>query len=102
MPNHETSVERYRRLAAEALDVANNLPRGNHKAALLQMADFWQRLADQHADATPPIFPSGRAEQPAMQQQQQVQPDDDKKEYRQAFSRRAHWTHRSMNMTGSI
>jgi hypothetical protein len=81
VPNHETPAERYRRLAAEALDVANNFPRGNHKRALLQMAEFWQQLADQYAHATPAFFrPGTTAEQPTMQQQQQVQPDDDKKE----------------------
>jgi hypothetical protein len=81
MPNHETPAERYRRLAAECLDVANNFPRGDHRDALLQMAQVWQRLADQYEDATPPFSQSRTAgEHPAMQQQQQVQPGDDKKE----------------------
>jgi hypothetical protein len=79
MPNHETSAERYRRLAAECLDVAHNFPRGDHRDALFQMAQVWQRLADQYDDATSP-FSQPAAEQPATQQQQQVQPDDDKKE----------------------
>jgi hypothetical protein len=35
---------------------------------LLEMARVWQRLADQHR------------EQPTMQQQEQIQPDADKKE----------------------
>jgi hypothetical protein len=80
VPQLKTPAERYRRLAAECLDVANNFPRGDHRDALLQMA-VWQRLADQYEDAAPSFSASGRAaEQPTMQQQQQVQPDDDKKE----------------------
>ena len=79
MPNHETPAERYRRLAAECLDVANNFPRGDHRDALLQMAQVWQRLADQYDEATPP-FSRPAPEQPAMQQHQQTQPDDDNKE----------------------
>jgi hypothetical protein len=80
MPNHETPAERYRRLAAECLDVANNFPRGDHRDALFQMAQVWQRLADQYENATPLFSQSSTAaEQPTMQQQQQVQPDNDKK-----------------------
>jgi len=79
MPNGETTAERYRRLAAECLDVAHNFPLDDTRDALLQMAHVWQRLGDQYDDATPP-FSRSAAEQPAMQQQQQVQPDDDKKE----------------------
>jgi len=61
--------------------VANNFPRGDHRDALLQMAQVWKRLADQYQDATPPFPPSGTAvQQAAMQQQQQIQPDDDKKD----------------------
>jgi hypothetical protein len=47
MPNYETRAERYRRLAAECLDVANAFPRGDQRHSLLQMAQVWQRLADQ-------------------------------------------------------
>jgi len=79
MPNQETSAQRYRRLAAECLDVANNFPLGEHRDALFQMAQVWQRLANQHQHATPAFSPSGIGEQqPAMQQQQQIQPEDDK------------------------
>jgi hypothetical protein len=78
MPNQETPAERYRRLAAECLDVANNFPRGDHRDALLQMGHVWQRLADQYEDATPHLSPYGMGrEQPVMQQQQQVQPKDE-------------------------
>jgi hypothetical protein len=79
MPNHETPVERYRRLAAECLHALNNVSRGDHRDALLQMAQVWQRLADQCDEATPPVSQPA-APQPTMQQQQQVQPDDEKKE----------------------
>jgi hypothetical protein len=75
MTVHETPAARYRRLAAECLDVANNFPRGDHRDALFQMAQVWDRLADQYEDATPPFLQSGTAaEQPTMQQQQQQQP----------------------------
>lgn len=52
---------------------------------MLQMAQIWQRLADELAgateqlvEATPP--PATEAAQPPAQQQQQVQPKDDEKE----------------------
>ena len=68
---------RYRRLAREALGAANTLPPGVSRDTLLQMAQVWERLAEQHADNTGPLSSTGRADQPAMQQQQQVQPDDE-------------------------
>jgi hypothetical protein len=74
MPNHETPAERYRRLAGEALDVAENFQRGEHRDVLVQMAQVWQRLADSYSDATTSLFPSVQGEQPVMQQQQQQQP----------------------------
>jgi len=43
------------------------------------MAQVWQRLADTHSDATASLRPLTEREQPAMQQQQQVQPKDDGK-----------------------
>ena len=62
----------------ECLEVAYTFPDGVRRTVLLQMAQVWQRLADERADSTglQPI----QAERPAMQQQQQTQPDDDKKE----------------------
>ncbi len=79
MRDHETPAARYRRLAAECLDIANTFPRGDQGEALLQMAQVWQRLANHYA--TPSFAPSGTAaERPSMQQQQQFQPDDGKKE----------------------
>ena len=78
MPDYETSAERYSRLARECLETANTFPSGEPREALIQMAQVWQRLADQYDEATPSLHPSGMAaEQPAMQQQQQVQPDED-------------------------
>ena len=53
---------------------------GEKRDALLQMAQVWQRLAEQHADSMERLFPTGQADQPSMQQQQQVQPDEDKQE----------------------
>ena len=79
MRNHETPAARYRRLAAECLDIANTFPRGDQGDALLQMAQVWQRLADHYA--TRSFVPPGTAgERHSMQQQQQFQPDDRKKE----------------------
>jgi hypothetical protein len=80
MPDYETPAERYRRLAEEALDVANNFPPGDNRDALLQMAQVWQRLAETYADSTVLHTPSGGSDQPGVQQQQQDQPDDDKKD----------------------
>jgi len=43
------------------------------------MAQVWQRLADQYANAPSRfVFQPGAGEQPAMQQQQQAQKDKDK------------------------
>jgi len=64
----------YLRLAKEFLDAAATFPDGEQRDALLQMAQVWQRLADTHSDATASLHPLVEREQPAMQQQQQVQP----------------------------
>jgi hypothetical protein len=79
VPDKETSVARYRRLARESLEVANTFPQGEQRDAFLQMAQVWQRLADQHAVSTPPFFQAGSPAQPVMQQQQQVQSEDEEK-----------------------
>jgi len=52
MPAEETPAARYRRLAQECLDVAATFPDRDQRDALLQMAQVWQRLADQYANAT--------------------------------------------------
>ena len=78
MSDKESPSARYRRLAKECLEVAYTFPDGVRRTVLLQMAQVWQRLADERADSTE-LQPM-QAERPAMQQQQQTQPDDDKKE----------------------
>jgi hypothetical protein len=79
--DNETPSERYRRLARECLDVAYTFPDGVRRTVLVQMAQVWQRLADEQA--TMPPFSPDDAEQRAMQQQQQqqqIQTDDDKQD----------------------
>jgi hypothetical protein len=44
------------------------------------MAQVWQRLADEYADSSAPLLRPIESEQPAMQQQQQIQPKDDDKQ----------------------
>jgi hypothetical protein len=78
--DNETPSQRYRRLAQESLEVAYTFPEGVRRTVLVQMAQVWQRLADEYADPTMPLFSPGDAEQPAVQQQQQVQPKDDMKD----------------------
>ena len=60
-------AEQYRRLAQECWRLAQMIP-PDARASLLEMAQVWQRLADEQGHAT------------NLQQQQQVQPKDDKKE----------------------
>jgi hypothetical protein len=60
-------AEQYRRLAQECWRLAQMIP-ADARASLLEMAQVWQRLADEQDHATVP------------QQQQQAQPKDDKKE----------------------
>ena len=78
-----TRTEEYRRRAQECLDLARQISLERDRAVLLDMAQSWQRLAEQQEtqeEITPP--PIVEQPQPAtQQQQQQVQPkDDDKKE----------------------
>lgn len=82
MPKRVSPAERYRRLARECLEAANTFAPGEQRDALIQMAQVWQRLADEHDDSTPPFSLSAAAvEQPSIQQQQQIQiHNDDKKE----------------------
>jgi hypothetical protein len=82
-----TRAEEYRRLARQCLETARTISNEEGRATLLQMAQVWQRLADEVAGATeqlgdeqpvegmpPPATEAAR--QPA-QQQQQIQPEDD-------------------------
>jgi hypothetical protein len=79
-------AEEYRRLAQECLAMACTLSNAEARVSALQMAQVWQRFADEQdqnpdlAERPPP--PTGRGQtQPVVQQQQQVQPkDDDTKE----------------------
>lgn len=48
---------------------------------LVQMAQVWQRLADERASsATMPLFPLAEGQAAPVQQQQQIQRDEDKNE----------------------
>jgi hypothetical protein len=80
MPDDLSPSTRYRRLARECLEIAYTFPAGERRTVLLQMAQVWQRLADEYSDSSAPLFRQLESEQPAMQQQQQVQKADDKKE----------------------
>jgi len=80
MPNPETPAERYRRLAEQCLEAADNFPHGEHRDALIQMAQVWQRLADQYAGTTTSLFPPTADKQPTVQQQQRVQAKDEDKD----------------------
>jgi hypothetical protein len=79
VPNDTPPTARYRQLAREAWAAANTLPVGKARDAVLHMAQVWERHANQHAHSTVSLSPC-QGEQPVVQQQQQVQPDDDKKE----------------------
>jgi hypothetical protein len=76
MLKRESPATRYRRLAQESLKLAKTFPLGKERAVSLQMAQVWQRLADQHAASTLAFSQPGVSEQPAAQQQQQVQPTE--------------------------
>ena len=65
MPEDEHPAARYRRLASQSLEVAGTFPPSEQRTALLHMAQVWQRLADQYADSTPPLFQPDTGEQPA-------------------------------------
>jgi len=79
MPDDVSASTRYRRLARECLEIAHTFPAGERRTVLLQMAQVWQRLADEYADNTAPLLRPLEGERPVMQQQQQVQPQDDDK-----------------------
>jgi hypothetical protein len=80
MPDDVSASARYRRLARECLEIAHTFPAGERRTVLLQMAQVWQRLAVEYADSSAPLFRPIESEQPAMQQQQQIQPKDDDKQ----------------------
>ena len=74
MPDDFSPSTRYRRLARECLEIAQTFPAGERRTVLLQMAQVWQRLADEYADSSAPLLRPLEGEQPVMQQQQQAQP----------------------------
>lgn len=80
MPKNESPAARYRRLAEESLKLATTFPPGKESDVSLQMAQVWQRLADQYADSTLTFSQPGVSEQPAAQQQQQIQSADEDKD----------------------
>jgi hypothetical protein len=80
MQGSESPSARYRRLAKECLEVAQTFPFGERRTVLLQMAQVWQRLADEHADTSRRLFSPIEADRAPMLQQQQIQPGEDKKE----------------------
>jgi hypothetical protein len=79
MPNDETPRERYRRLAGECLAVAKTMPEGDTRTTIPEMALVWHRLANEYVGNTMRLLDRTQGEQPAIQQQQQIQPDDEKK-----------------------
>jgi hypothetical protein len=68
MPDNESSAARYRRLARECIAMASTPVTEQTRATLVEMAQVWTRLAESHAA------------RPAMQQQQQIQPKNEKKD----------------------
>ena len=82
-----TRAEEYRRLARQCLETARTISNEEGRATLVQMAQVWQRLADEVAGATEqlgdeqlverPAPPATEAARPPAQQQQQIQPEDD-------------------------
>ena len=80
MPSNESPSERYRRFGWECLEIAYTFSPGDDRTVLLAMAQLWQRLADQHEKSISLLFHGGASEQPAVQQQQQIQPKDNNEE----------------------
>jgi len=72
-----SKAQEYRRLAQECQAMARSVSTPQARAALLEMAQTWLRLAGQQELAIPPGGID--AAQPAVQQQQQIQPKDDDK-----------------------
>src|SRR5215831_18742927 len=74
MSDYDSPSARYRRLAAECLQVSSTFPLGDRRTVLLQMAQVWQRLSDEYEGATPPLLRPDAGASPTLQQQQQRQP----------------------------
>jgi hypothetical protein len=74
-------ADQYRRLAQECQRIAEaHPPFSSSRISLLEMAQVWERLAQEEINTIPPVLGSIEPERPAMQQQQQDQPKDEKKE----------------------
>jgi hypothetical protein len=72
-------AEQYRRLARDYLAISRTASNEQTRIALIDQAQTWLRLAEeQEASLAPPPTPD--RPQPAIQQQQQIQPkkDEDK------------------------
>jgi hypothetical protein len=50
MPADELAAARYRRLAHQCLELARTITNQQARAALIEMAQVWQRLAEQQED----------------------------------------------------
>jgi hypothetical protein len=67
MSDSESHATRYRRLAQECLEIVHTFPLGERRTVVLQMAQVWQRLADEYADSSGPLFKQIEREQATMQ-----------------------------------
>jgi hypothetical protein len=68
-------ADEYRHYAQECLEAASRIHGEEERSILLHIAQTWQSLADQEE-----VGSRSCAEQTPAQQQQQVQPDEGKKE----------------------
>ena len=69
----------YRRLARDCLRLLRTFSSEEARAALIEMARVWTRLAEEQ-DAVFQPMPMSEGSQPVMQQQEQVQPKKEDKE----------------------
>jgi hypothetical protein len=76
MPDNRAAE--YRRLARDCLQVSKGMSTEEGRAALIEMARVWSRLADEQEALQSMPMPEGS--QPVMQQQEQVQLKKDDKE----------------------
>src|SRR5262245_10057753 len=77
-PNKESVRAHYRRLAEQCLEIAPTIQDEESRAALIEMARVWMRLAETYIESIPPA--ATKETRPVTQQQEQAQPkkDDDK------------------------
>ena len=72
LPNDRATE--YRRLARDCLRLLQTFSNEEARAALIEMARVWTRLAEEQDAAFQPM-PMSEGSQPVMQQQEQVQPE---------------------------